>query len=313
VSLNSATQSKGTLLALFAAVVWGSQVPISKWLFGYADTFSVTAFRYAIAVVFLLIILRLREGPQALSLRGPGVSARTTIALGLLGMCGSPSLVFGGLMLTRPEVAAVIIGAQPSLTALALWIVKGKRPDRFALCCVALAFLGVIMVVTRLDTNLLPHGAALVGDIFVLLGALCWVAYTIACERFVGWSSLRISTMAMVPGTVGNIALAALAWFIGFAQWPAAQDWKIVIGPLLFLAIFCVLLGMLAWAGAVARIGALNAMLFLSLIPVITFAVGYWRGSRFTTVELIGTGLVIVALCANNIHQRLRLAPASGK
>jgi drug/metabolite transporter (DMT)-like permease len=45
-------------------------------------------------------------------------------------------------------------------------------------------------------------------------------------------------------------------------------------------------------------------VLFLNLIPVVAFTVGFLSGKRFSPVELAGAGLVITALIANNVYQR---------
>ena len=56
----------------------------------------------------------------------------------------------------------------------------------------------------------------------------------------------------------------------------------------MYLSLIGVLVAMLAWNAGLARIGALNAMLLLCLFPVITFAVRYAQGQRFTALELGG-------------------------
>jgi drug/metabolite transporter (DMT)-like permease len=297
-------QGKGALAILFAAVVWGAQIPLSKWAFEFMDSFTVTAIRYVAPTLCLLAALVFREGWQNVNLRAPNSAPWRTCLIGLSGMCASPTLVFTGLMFTRPEVASIIIASQPTLAALALWALRGKRPSGFTLACVCVAFLGVVMVVTRLDPTALPHGRELLGDLMILGGALAWVSYTIACERFSHWSSLRVTTMTMLPGTTGNVIIACLAMFLGFARWPQASDWPALLPALAFLSFVGVLAAMVAWSVGAKRIGTLNAMLFLNLIPVVAFTVGFLNGKRFTPVELLGAGLVIAALIANNVNQR---------
>ena len=301
---HAADQKLGVLAVLFAALVWGGQIPIAKWLFGYLDAFAVTAFRYGLPVICLASLLVFKEGWQSLDFRARNSAPWRTWLIGLTGMCASPCLVFGGLMFTRPEVASIIIASQPTLAALMLWILRGVRPAGFTLICVATAFFGVVMVVTRLDPSAMPQGRELGGYLMILSGALAWVIYTIACERFAGWSSLRTTTLTMIPGAVGNaLVVAASVWF-GFAHWPAASEWPIILPALLFLSFAGVLAAMILWTTGTRRIGALNAMLFLNLVPVVAFTVGFLGGSRFQPIELIGAGLVIGALIANNLYQR---------
>jgi len=51
-------------------------------------------------------------------------------------------------------------------------------------------------------------------------------------------------------------------------------------------------------------------MLLINLIPVVTFMVRYWQGYRFERIELIGAGMVIVALGGKTQNQALLRALA---
>ena len=53
-----------------------------------------------------------------------------------------------------------------------------------------------------------------------------------------------------------------------------------------------------------ARIGPLNAMLLLNLMPVETYLIRYWQGVHFTWQEWAGAAMVVGALMANNLYQR---------
>jgi len=297
----------GLLLALVAAVIWGTQFPVAKSAFPYVDAFHLTASRYAIGVLLLLAWLVRQEGLQALRYEGRG---RHAAWIGLVGMTGSPSLVFAGLMLSRPEVIAVIVATQPAMTALAEWRMRGRRPARFTLACVAVAFVGVVTVVTRWSVTLAPHGLELVGDLMALAGAFCWVVYTMATERFRGWSVLRFTTLTMLPGVLANLVLAGALVAAGVIAFPAGAAWQAAAPQLAYLAVVGVVASMVMWNAGTQRIGALNAVLFLNLIPLVTFFIGWLQGARFAPIELAGAAAVIGALVANNLYlRRARAAP----
>ena len=97
---------------------------------------------------------------------------------GLLGMCGAPTLIFGGLMFTRPEVAAIIVATQPILAVLVQRLAGGELPGWRTISCVVLAFIGVITVVTEWNADLLQSPLEMWGNLMALTGALCWVLYT---------------------------------------------------------------------------------------------------------------------------------------
>lgn len=294
---------KGALLTLAAALLWGAQFPVAKLTFAAVDPFHTTAVRYLLPTIILVGLLVRREGLAALRFDR---RAREATLFGVIGMCGSPALVFGGLMFTRPEVVAVIVATQPAMTALAEWVVRGRKPSAFTIACLCVALFGVITVITRWSVALAPSGLELLGDLMVLGGAVCWVAYTMANERFRGWSTLRLTALTMLPGALANIALASVLAAAGVFARPEAAAWLAFWPHLVYLSLAGVLLAMLFWNAGTVRIGPLNAMLFVNLMPVVTFGIGYAMGQRFSAVELAGAGIVIGALIANNLWLRAR-------
>jgi drug/metabolite transporter (DMT)-like permease len=293
--------ASGAALAFVAVLLWGAQFPIAKSTFSTIDPFHVSAIRYGAGTLLLAAFVVWREGTAALRYYGRGLSASV---LGLVGMTGSPMLVFGGLALTRPEHAAIIVALQPSITAIADWWLHGRRPARFTLGCMMTAFAGVMLVVTKGDPALALGRGELTGDLLVLAGAACWVAYTMGTESFRGWSSLKFTLLTLIPGSIGLAIGTAILVPVGLARVPGPAEVGAVMPQLVFLAVGGVMLSMLCWNAGTRRIGALNAMLLQNLVPVIVFAIRFAQGQRYVAVELAGAGLVIGALAANNLYLR---------
>ena len=196
---------RGAAAALAAVVMWGAQFPVAKSAFEVLDPVQLSAFRYGVATLLLLAWMLARQGPGVLSTQG---RFRQVTALGVIGMSGSPLLVFAGLLFTRPEHAAVIVALQPSMTALADWALRGRRPANFTVACIAVAFLGVVTVVTKGQFVLHAGGRELLGDLMVLAGAACWVVYTMGTERLGGWPTLKITLLTLIAGSLGMVVLA---------------------------------------------------------------------------------------------------------
>jgi len=293
--------ASGVALALAAVLLWGVQFPVAKAAFAAVDPFHVSAIRYGVATLLLSAFVLWRDGKGAFRYYGRAWPASV---LGLVGMTGSPMLVFAGLGLTRPEHAAIIVSLQPSMTAIADWWLRGRRPARFTLGCIAAAFAGVVLVVTKGNVAVALGRGELLGDALVLAGAACWVVYTMGTESFRGWSSLKFTLLTLIPGSIGLVVTTALLVRLGPARVPG---WAALgsVGPeLAFLAFGGVLVSMICWNAGTRRIGVLNAMLMLNLMPVVVFAIRFAQGQRFEAIELVGAGLVIGALAANNLYLR---------
>lgn len=297
----------GVAFALVAVLLWGAQFPVAKSVFATVDPYHVSLIRYGVATLLLVPIVAWHGGPAAFRYYGRAWPASL---LGVIGMCGSPLLVFAGLQLTRPEHAAIIVSLQPSMTAIVDWARRGRRPARFTVACIATAFVGVVLVVTKGDPSVAFGKGELLGDLLVLVGAACWVVYTMGTERFGGWSALKLTLLTLIPGSIAlAIATAALV-ALGVARVPTPGALASVAGELAFLALAGVLAAMICWNAGNRRIGALNSMLMLNLVPIVVFVIGFLQGQRFEAVELAGAGLVIGALAANNLY--LRYAHARG-
>lgn len=293
--------ASGVALAMTAVVVWGAQFPIAKSAFAFVDPYHVSAIRYVLGTALLVPLVAGLQGRQALRYYGRLWPASL---IGFIGMTGSPLLVFAGLSLIGPEHTAIIISLQPSMTAIADWLVRGRRPARFTLACIAAAFVGVVMVVTRGGAAMAPGRGEWLGDFLVLAGALCWVVYTMGTELFRGWSTLKLTVLTLIPGSIGMILVTAALVPFNVAKVPSWNEVEAVSGHLAFLAVIGVAAAFLCWNAGIRRIGALNGMLMLNLIPVVTFTIGYLQGRRFVASELIGAAMVIGALAANNLYLR---------
>ena len=296
-------QLKGVLFMLMTVLIWGATFPVAKSALQSMDAFWMSSIRYGVATPLFVAILCSREGAAALDYRGSFLRASL---FGVIGLTGFSSLVFVGLAWSRPEHGAIIMALQTPMTAFAHWALKGVRPANFTLGCVAVAILGVFMVITKGDLVHTFAGGTLLGDALIFLGAMSWVVYTVGAVSFPGWSALRFTTLTALPGTAGIFVITAIVTATGYVSVPDASSLVSIGWELVYLALFTVVLAVLFWNMAVGYLGALNAMLLGNLVPVVTFGIRIAQGYRFEMTELAGAGLVVAALAANNLYLRKR-------
>ena len=275
--------------------------PIAKRSLAMIDAFSLGTLRYVLGLAVFSALLWAIEGRQAFRY---GTRLWPAIGFGVFGITGFNTLVWYGLNFTRPEHAGILMALQTPLIALSLWVLRGQRPAAFTLGCVAVAIGGVILVVTKGDPARAFEGGSLLGDVLVLLGAVCWVAYSMAGGRFTGWSSLRMTTLTCIPGGIGLLTANATAVATGFVPMPSLEAIGQVWWQVTYFALGSVVLGVLGFNAGVKHLGALNAMLMVNLVPVGVFAIEAALGRRYETIELAGAALVIGALVANNLYLR---------
>ncbi|MGH8667843.1 MAG: DMT family transporter [Burkholderiales bacterium] len=278
---------------------WAPMFSVAKRTLPYLDAFALGTVRYLVAVLLLVLLLAAVEGRGALRYEGKLLAAS---AFGLVGITGFNLFVWIGLMYTAPEHASIILALQTPLTGLAVWAVRAQRPAVFTLGCVALAIAGVLLVVTKGEFAV--PGGSLLGDLLVLAGAVSWVIYTLAAGYFAGWSPLRLTVLTCIPALGGLVLANIAAIAVGWASFPTAAALGSVWWQLLYFSICTVVLGALGFNNAVRRLGPLNTMLMLNVIPISVFGIEAALGRSFAAAELAGAAVVIAALVANNLYLR---------
>ena len=291
-------------MLVFTAVVWGAMFAVAKSALASIDAYWLSTLRYAPASLAMLAILWLVEGRKALSFDGAVLSLWFR---GTLGFAGFSILGYLGLARSRPEHAAIIVALLPLIGAMIGWLAYGRRPSRAVVFAMAIAFAGVVLVVTKGHWHAVL-GGGLFADALVLAGVVCWIGYTMGAQSFPQFSTVRYTAISMALGTVSIVAVTLVATLAGAAHLPAMAAVGSAGFDIAYLSLAAGVLAVLAWNGGIAALGTANGFLFINLVPIVAFAIGIAQGQRFGRAELAGALLVIGALVASNLASRAPLA-----
>jgi drug/metabolite transporter (DMT)-like permease len=250
--------------------------------------------------VIFLALLKAIEGNLSAAGRH-----RELFVLGSLGFAGFNLLTYVGLEHTHPQNAALIVALQPLITAIGLWLTTRQVPTRHTFAAMAVALLGVFLVITKGHPSTIAHGDGALGELLVLIGCACWIVYTLGARRFADYSPLRYTAISATYGTLTIFAVTAIVALTGGLRFDAG-------GALWWQTLYIILIGavvaVLAWNEGVRRIGPANGALFLNLVPIISFAIAITiQGYDPNGWELAGAALTIGALVYANLRGR---APA---
>jgi len=294
-------------LLLTATLFWGGMFDVAMTALAVMDAYYMTLIRFGGTALILLLILLRSEGVRALNI---GRHFGHLLFLGSLGFAGFNLLAFNGLAHSKPEHGAIIMGLQPMIAVLLAWLLRGNKPSLFTLGTVVLAFLGVFLVITGGDPAAVLDGGTAQWDLLFLAGALCWVGYTLGAQSFPHWSPLRYTTVTTVLGSLTIGAITALLTLIGELQPPRLDTLASLHWTFAYLIIGGGVIAVLSWNTGIRMVGPINGVLFINFVPITAFAIGIAQGRVFSTAELAGAALVILALVANNLYLR-RSAPAT--
>lgn len=295
----------GVAFCLGAVLSWGGMFPVMGSALKVMNPFLFTAVRYSAAGIMFLAFLAWREGRGAL--RPDGRAAALWI-LGSLGFAGYGFLVFLGQKLAGPAgalSASVMMALMPMLSILVNWLLRGVRPLRWSPLFVAISLAGVLFVVTRGDFRALAQlQEDVLADVLILLGALCWVIYTVGATYFPAWSAVRYTALTTAFG-VPTILAVNVVLFLAGRNAPVSREALLSLVPhLAYMVVVAGFVGVLFWNSGNRIVTPINGVLFMDVVPMTTFAISALRGYRFNASEVLGVSLTISALVLNNVYQR---------
>jgi drug/metabolite transporter (DMT)-like permease len=117
-----------------AMILVGSTVTASKIIGGGLPPFTAAALRFAIALPFLVALMRMSGAPWPRPDRRDGL---LLIIQSTAGSVGYTALLISGLRLTSAADAGVIIGTLPVVSAAIAILILGERPRPMVLFAIA--------------------------------------------------------------------------------------------------------------------------------------------------------------------------------
>lgn len=274
-------------------VFWSGVFPAVSITLQSMGVFTSVFLRFAVAAVILLGWLAWREGRlRRLSPR----ELAMVIGLALVGHTLYNSLFTAGLALVEASRAALIVPANPALTALLAAVFLKERVGLGRAAGIALSLCGALWVLSKGDLRLLAGFDFGLGELLLVLCIFIWSAYTLL--GYVAMVTLSPLVLTAYVMAAGSIPLAVPAWLehqsLAAVTW---QGWA----ALAYLIVFGTLIPFLWFYEGVKALGAARASQFISLVPPLAVAESVLLlGEPFTPALAVGTALVVAGLYLTN-------------
>jgi drug/metabolite transporter (DMT)-like permease len=218
--------------------------------------------RFVVAVAALLAAAWWIEGGL------PRLTRRQLVGTVLLGATGifAYNLFFLGALARLPASrTSLIIALNPVVTIAAASLLQGERMSPRRWLGVAVALVGVWIVVSRGDVLGSVVGAVGLGELLMFGGVCSWAAYTLIGRRVLaGLTPLAATTWAALWG----MALLALAALPELRHVDVADLTLPVVLSVLYLGVLGTAVGFVWYYQAVQRLGASRTVIFNNLVPV---------------------------------------------
>lgn len=284
-------------MVVAATFFWGTNFNAAHAIAGKVQPLTAAAGRFAIAIL-VFMAMRAIARPES-QLRASDIVK--LIALGLIGVFGFNSVFFIALSSTSSLNGALIMALSPLVTSLLSTIILGTVLTARQLIGIAIAFLGVTLVITG------GHFAALhvaTGDWWMLLGCFAWSLYCVLVQKWVP----HVPPMQQARWTIGAGATALMAFALVrepvtdlFTQTP------VTLAIVAYMALFGTVLAYLYWLRGVQTLGPQRSSIAFNLVPVFTLLVNLALGEIPNTVQVAGLLTVIAGVV---FASGMRRAPA---
>lgn len=277
----------GRLLAVPA--IWGGTFVAGKIVVGTLTPLMGSFARYVVACVALVIAAFVLEGGL------PRLSGRqwaATFVLGLFGVFAYNLFFMGALAKLPASRAALIIALNPAITIAISAVVLKERLGTRRWLGVAVALLGVAIVVSRGDFASFTGGGVGLGELLMFAAVTSWALYTILGRKVLGGlSPLAATNYAALWGTLLLGLVAAPAFD---TLHPTQFDWQMVVS-LLYLGVFGTAIAFVWYYMSVKKVGASTTSVFNNLVPVFGVAISVLLLDEPLLVSMLVGGAVTIA------------------
>ena len=241
-------------------------------------------------VVIELLVLRRRDIVPAL-------------LLGLFGIVGYHYFFFLSLRYTEVANTAIINALSPVLTGVAAALLIKERLSRRNYAGLALAFLGVLVLLSNGSIETILAVRFNKGDLLMLLSVISWVVYALLIKSMLDrYSGFTLTFYATLFGVLMLLFLAPQEAPLGEIQSISRTS----LLSILYMGIFGSGLGYLLYNLSIREIGATRTSSFVySVIPLVVAVLALLFFQQSITPEMIAS----MALILIGLHMMLAVKP----
>lgn len=252
---------KAYFLLLVTMLFWAGNAVAGKLAIGHVSPMLLSALRWALAMVVLVVIGRRHLAADWPVLRQ---HLKLLMLLGLLGFTVFSVAMYCALLYTSATNVSIEQGSMPLFVFAASFVMFRTRATPAQLLGFLLSFAGVAVTATHGEMRALLHLDMNFGDALMLLAIVAYGIYTAALRLRpkVHWMSLM--TALCLGATLGAVPFVVAEAVAGAMILPDGVGLAVIF----YVVVFPSLLGQALYIRAVELIGANRAGLFINFLPL---------------------------------------------
>ena len=275
------------LCLILTMVIWGSDYPFAKIALREVSPLAFSAMRTLISTLILVPFFISQEKNWSV----PWRHLLGLFFLALLGTFLNRICWSVGLNLTTASNSGLLSATSPIFVLLFSSLLLRNEVTRRAALGIAVAFLGVFLVIRGDWKGWEIKAENFQGDLIIVLGAVLWALFTVLAKKLLKiYSTLKMTAYVMVIGTI---------LFLPFLPNNKSGGWMGISGlawlGVLYVALMGNCLAYFLWIRGIQNIGPMRTILYQYLMPitVILFSVPFLN-ERLTAMQ-VGGALVVFA------------------
>lgn len=278
------------LLLVLTTLFWSGNFVLGRAVHTVFTPFTLSFWRWAVALVILLPLVWVSLREQALLLQRR--QWILLLILSILGVVNFNTFVYIGLQTTTATNAVIMLSVTPVLIVAISFLLLRQTVTGWQMLGIVISLTGVLVIISRghLETLLARQFNA--GDLWILAAVFSWALYSVGLR----WRPAELRPLNFQAATmlIGIVILAPLyGWDLAHGQVFVVN--AATAGSILYLALFPSILAYIFWNRAVAELGANRTGQFLHLMPAFGAVLSMiFLGERLH--EFHGTGIAFIAL-----------------
>lgn len=275
---------------LIAVSCWAANmVAIKEALFGFSPMALAVVRAIAVAIVFGILFLLLRERSL---LR---LTRRQWMHFGVIAFFGvtmNQILFIQGVAHTNVPHAALIIAIEPVMVLVLSVLMRLEALTSLKFAGMAISFTGVVLLTSGKPVQ--GGSAHWVGDLILMVEVVVFAYYTILMKGVIDQHDVvTLNTLVFGLGALMMIPFGARAvWHVNWSQIPG----RAVLG-LGFMTFFSAVIGYLLFAYALKGLTASRVAAFNYIEPVMGTALGVWLlHDKVSPWGIVGGALILLGV-----------------
>ena len=284
------------IFLFFATLFWSGNFLVGKFASQYEiPPFSLNFYRWLFAWLILIpftIKEILNNSNYTLE------DYKYYVILGITSVTIFNSIVYYSLNFTQVISGVLMISTIPVMIILISSILKIEKTNTFQILGVACSFVGVVLIITKANLDILLNLDFNKGDVTMVFGMLSWATYSaLLKKRKHELSQLSLLEVVISFGFIFLIPIYFIEYQMGY---------RIILDQNFYLILFYVvlfpgLISFILWIKGVSLIGANRAGIFLHLMPVVSAIMAMIIFSeKFMFYHMLGAIFILTGILLSN-------------